>query len=94
MEVFASTGHITVLTMIPEQDERAAEIIGSEAALRHGLDLVLLLENKRAKRAEIHARRCRISVFVDKQAVDDAVNPVVVALLNQHGLSLAVLRRR
>ncbi|MOA43083.1 hypothetical protein D3C78_1652000 [compost metagenome] len=71
--------------MIGEQQNRSAEIIGREPALRHRLHLVMLLQNERAEGAEIHGGRSRIGILAEEQAVDDPVNPEIVGLLDQHG---------
>ncbi|MNW21159.1 hypothetical protein D3C71_2219190 [compost metagenome] len=49
----------------------------------------MLLKDEGAEGAEIHAGRSRVGIVVDEQAVDDAVNPVIVGLLDQHGFLLA-----
>lgn len=87
MEIFASARHITVLAPVGEKDVFSIKIIGGETTLRCCLCLEMMFENVGSESAEIHRSGGGIGVFVDQQAVDDPVDPIVVALRDQHDLS-------
>jgi len=84
VEILARTCHVTIVAMIREQEHLSAKIIGRKPALRHRFHLVVLLQDEGAESAEIHRGRSGIGILGEEQAVDDAVDPLIVGLLDQH----------
>jgi len=87
MEILASAGDVAVVALICEKDVFSFKIVSGETALRLCLDLEMMFEDEGAEGAEIHRSRSGIGVFVDQQAIDDPVDPMVVALRDQHDRS-------